>query len=130
MGYRILIVDDSATVRAMIKRAIGAAGIPADTILEASDGRAGLDVLSRERVDLVLADLNMPVMTGTEMIERMMADPALKTIPVVVVSADPNRETAEALRNAGVRACLSKPFTPEQIRDLVGPILEPAHAER
>jgi two-component system chemotaxis response regulator CheY len=124
----ILIVDDSATIRALIRRAIALSGISAVNIVEASSGREGLEAAAAHSPDLVLADLQMPEMNGIEMIDRLLANPDTRSIPIVVVSAEPNRETIESLKRLGIRGHLAKPFTPESIRDLIGGVLETSRA--
>jgi two-component system chemotaxis response regulator CheY len=123
MSHNILIVDDSATTRAMIKRIINLCGIPTESILQAADGAEALGVLRASKVDLVLADLHMPNMGGVEMTRRMMADPAMRNIPVVVVSADPNAKRIDQLKREGVKGYLAKPFTPEAFREVLGQTL-------
>ena len=123
MPYNILIVDDSATTRAMIKRTIKLAQVPAENLFEAENGQAALDVLENVHVDLVVADLNMPTMNGFEMTRRMIANPATSSIPVVLVSAEPNAvEFAE--NHGGIKACLPKPFAPEDMRAVIQKVLE------
>jgi len=123
MGYNILIVDDSATTRAMIKRTIQLARIETGKIYEAGDGRAGLEVLASNAVDVVLADLNMPEMGGMEMTHRMRQAEATRNVPVVVVSAEPNVERLEALKRDGIQGYVRKPFTPEGVRDAIAKAL-------
>jgi len=119
----ILIVDDSSTTRAMIKRVIGMTSLAVGALLEAGDGQAGLDVMASQHVDLVLADLNMPVMEGSVMIAAMRRSPALRAIPVVVISAQPDPLQVEQLKRDGVAGYLSKPFTPEAVFSMVSPLL-------
>ena len=119
-AHSILIVDDSATTRAVITRAVQLSGV--DTgggIHEAANGRLALDFLAKQPVSLVLADLHMPEMTGVEMTTRMLADERLRTIPVVVVTAEPNTAKLEELKKQGVRGYIRKPFTPEGIRKMI-----------
>src|SRR3982750_3793336 len=97
MSYRILIVDDSATTRAMVKRIIRMTDLADVQFLEAGDGRAGLELLARSPVDGILAALNMPEMDGFEMIRRIKADSRLARIPVVVISASPGAESREGI---------------------------------
>lgn len=126
MTYRILIVDDSATTRAVIKRTIRLAGVPAE-LSEAADGKAALDVLRSKPTDLVLADLNMPGMSGIELIRHMLADQATRCIPVLMITAEPNINRLEELKREGVRGYIRKPFTPEGIRDAIIDVLGVAH---
>jgi CheY-like chemotaxis protein len=127
MSYRILIVDDSATTRAMVKRIIRMTDLPDVQFLEADNGRAALDLLAGNvTVDVILADLNMPEMDGFEMIRRIQADERLRRIPVVVISASPGAESREGLPE--VSGVVGKPFSPETIRDVIHKALEVQHA--
>jgi two-component system chemotaxis response regulator CheY len=124
----ILIVDDSATTRAVIRRTLSIAGVRAAALYEAASGQAALDVLRANRVDLILADLHMPEMDGVEMSRRVLADPRTRSIPIVVVSAEPSDARVAELRAMGVSGFLRKPFTPEQVRDAVTKVMEACHA--
>lgn len=119
MANKFLIVDDSSTTRAVIKRTINMAQIPTENIYEAGNGAEALALLEQFKVDLVLADLNMPVMGGVEMTQKMRKNPALKDIPVIVVSSESMEKKIALLRAQGVKGYIKKPFTPEQIRDVV-----------
>lgn len=129
MGYRILIVDDSATMRSVIRRTVEMSGVAVSEFLEAGSGVEGLQVLTEEAVDLVLADINMPEMSGVEMCEAMQEDDALASVPVVVVSTEASRTRIAELQTKGVQGYVHKPFTPEQIRDVVLGVLGVCHAE-
>jgi two-component system chemotaxis response regulator CheY len=131
MSWRVLIADDSAVVRAMVRKAIGISGVALAEVHEAANGREALEVLARTAVDVVFADVNMPEMGGPELVARMRADAALSAIPVVIVSSERNQERLESLRRDGVRAVLCKPFRPEELRDVtraLGAPREVAHA--
>lgn len=119
----VLIVDDSATTRSMITRVIRMTGVPVGSLVEASNGREAMEVMQNSTIHLVLADLNMPVMDGIAMIAEMRQNDRLKAIPIVVISAQPDEEQIERLKNAGVRGYLPKPFTPEGVREIIGPVL-------
>jgi two-component system, chemotaxis family, chemotaxis protein CheY len=127
MGYRILIVDDSATTRSMIKRIIGMTDISVDMLAEACDGKEALAALARHGADLVLADLNMPVMNGLEMIKAMQSDEKWKQVPVVIVSAEPNIDRLAQLHRDGAKGFVRKPFTPEAIRNCVTKVMGGVH---
>lgn len=114
--HNILIVDDSATTRAFMRRAIGLSGFKTQNIYEACDGSEGLDVVNAKSVDVVLADLHMPKMDGEEMSRRILDDPSKRDVSVIVVSADPNEQRIQSLLKAGAKAYLAKPFTPEAFR--------------
>lgn len=127
MGYRILLVDDSATMRAMIRRTIGLAGLDVEMFFEAGHGVEALALLRREHVDLVLADLHMPVMNGVDLARAVLSDPALSSVRLAVISAEPSAGKLLELKRAGVRGALRKPCTPEALRDLITSLLEPTH---
>ncbi|HEX2973464.1 MAG TPA: response regulator [Tepidisphaeraceae bacterium] len=128
MCNRLLIVDDSATTRAIIKRTIQMAGVSVDMFSEAANGKEALNLLADKPFDLVLVDLNMPEMGGLELTQRMQANPSTASIPVVVISAEPNAASLVQVHQDGIRGYLRKPFTPERIRDLISPLLGVAHA--
>ncbi len=122
MAINVLIVDDSGVMRAMILKTITLSGLPLGDVHQAANGKEGLDVLDRHWIDLVIADINMPVMSGEEMIVSMRAQPNLKNIPTIVVSTEGSRARIERLEGQGVRF-VHKPFTPELIRDTLREVL-------
>jgi len=123
MALNILIVDDSAVVRAVISKTFKLAGIPVGELYQAANGKKALEILDNNWVDLVFSDINMPVMGGVEMIEKMSADGLLKTIPVVVVSTEGSATRIEQLKSRGISAYIRKPFTPELVRKVVDDII-------
>lgn len=124
MSLRILIVDDSPIIRSVIEKNIRMAELPVVECLHASNGQEALDQLNGQWVDLAFVDINMPVMNGVELIEKMKADPILKTIPVVVASTEGSETRIEALRELGIAGYLRKPFTPEQFKETIIRVLE------
>jgi len=124
MSYNILVVNDSKTIRLIIAKCLEIAQVPVGKLWEASNGKEGLEILDRECIDLVLVDINMPVMGGMEMVERMDSDNLLSTVPVVIVSTEGSQRRMEELASKGVRAYLRKPFTPEELIQMVREILE------
>ena len=119
MSLNILIVDDSVTIRTVIAKAIGLSNAPVNEIQFASNGQEALNILNKSFVDLVLADINMPVMNGVEMVERMQSQDQLKKIPVVVVSTEGSSTRIDELKAKGVKAFIRKPFTPESIYKVI-----------
>lgn len=128
MALNILVVDDSEIVRAVIIKSLDLANVPVTEVYQAGNGRAALEILGRKWVDLVFADINMPVMTGMEMVEKMSQDGMLKTIPVVIVSTEGSATRVQDLEAKGVRAYIRKPFKPEDIRQVVDKLIEVPHA--
>ncbi len=119
MSLNILIVDDSVTIRTVIAKAIGMSNAPVNEIQFAANGQEALNILSKSFVDLVLVDINMPVMNGVEMIDRMQTQEQLKSIPVVVVSTEGSSTRLDELKAKGVKAFIRKPFTPESIYKVI-----------
>ncbi|HPU98020.1 MAG TPA: response regulator, partial [Candidatus Hydrogenedentes bacterium] len=118
-----LVVDDSATVRAVIRKTLELSGIELGEFLEAANGKEGLETLRKSWVDLVFCDINMPVMNGEEMIRAMREDEELRSIPVVVVSTEASSTRIESLHRLGVQDYIKKPFTPEMLRNVVKTLL-------
>jgi two-component system, chemotaxis family, chemotaxis protein CheY len=118
MKLDVLIIDDSVVMRAVLAKLLRMTGIPLGTVHEAGNGAAGLALLERQRVDLVLLDISMPVMRGDEMLERLREQPALRELPVVVVSSESSNERRAHLEALGA-VFVHKPFSPEQLRDVI-----------
>jgi two-component system, chemotaxis family, chemotaxis protein CheY len=118
VSLNVLVVDDSAVLRAMVIRSLQMSGLPLGEVYQAGDGAAGLLALGSHRIDLALVDINMPVMSGQEMIEQLRRNPELAELPVIVVSTDSTQARRESLEAHDV-AYLPKPFTPEQLRQTV-----------
>lgn len=124
MSLRILIVDDSPIIRKVIEKNVRMTDFPVDQCVHAADGQQALDILQEAWIDLVFADINMPVMNGVEMIRRMSDDGMLQTIPVIVASTEGSETRIEELRGYGVTGYLRKPFTPEQFKQAMATALE------
>ncbi|MEQ9616854.1 MAG: response regulator [Phycisphaerales bacterium] len=123
MSCNLLIVDDSPILRAAIKKTARLAGVKDEGISEAGNGKEALEVLETHWVDLILLDLNMPVMNGEEFVEALKKSETLASIPVVVVSTESNRDRLSRLKDLGVVATLHKPFEPEDLCHLISQTL-------
>ena len=119
MAWNILIVDDSSLTRKRIKRIIEMADLDVERFLDAENGVEALEVLEQSDIDLVLSDLNMPEMCGAEMVHRMKAAEATKSIPVVVISTESKTARIKELLDEGVKDYLHKPFTPEEFKEVM-----------
>ena len=116
MAFQLLIVDDSATMREFIVRVIGLSGFDVGTCLQASNGQEALTVLRANWIDIVLTDVNMPVMNGEQFLGHMEEDEMLRTIPVLVISTDGTQHRVERMMSLGARGYVKKPFSPEVLR--------------
>lgn len=114
---KILIVDDSATSRMIIKRCFEVAGYQDANFYEAEDGIKAVSFLMKESIDLIVSDLNMPKMDGQTFIKKLHHLDETKKIPVIVISAMVNEEIAQQLTAIGVKAVIKKPLSPEKIID-------------
>jgi two-component system chemotaxis response regulator CheY len=123
MSYSILIVDDSLPMRSVIKRTLKAAGYGSAQFHEAANGQEALDLMKDDWVDIVLTDYNMPVMDGMEFLKTTKTDDLLMEIPVVVISTEGNETKIKEFMDAGAAGYITKPFTPEDIRDLLTSLL-------
>jgi len=122
MAINVLIVDDSTVMQAMILKAMRMSGMALGEIHQASNGREGLAVLADHWIDLLMLDINMPVMNGEQMLENMQQDPDLKDTPTIVISTEGSQPRINRLQAMGAHF-IRKPFTPEIIRDTVKELL-------
>lgn len=123
MSCNVLVVDDSPILRAAIKKVVKLAGVSEDHTFEAGNGQEALDLLETVWVDLVLLDLNMPVMDGEQFAQELRKRPDLKDVAVVVVSTESNKSRLERMRELGIIETLHKPFEPEDLRKLISSVL-------
>lgn len=121
MRTKILTVDDSKTVRIIVKKAFK----PYDCdILEAANGVEGLAIAAKDMPQLILLDVTMPVMDGVEMLTKLKSDPALKGIPVMMLTAEGGRDNVLKIAKIGVRDYIVKPFKEEVLVEKAGRIIE------
>ena len=122
MTKNVLIVDDSATMRKIIMRGIRQAGIDNAEFTEAGDGVEGLAAVDGNQFDLILSDVNMPNMNGLDFVRevsgRLDAPP-----PIVMITTEGSEEVISEAMSRGANGYLKKPFTPEKIQEILGPLL-------
>ena len=116
----VLVVDDAATMRRIVKGLLHELGFR--NIREAENGSTALEELNRKKADLVVADWNMPVMTGIDMLRAIRADEALKSIPVLMVTAEAKKENIVAALQAGVSNYIVKPFNAKTLEEKLNKI--------
>jgi len=118
MALNILVVDDSKVMRAMIIKTLRLSQLPLGEVLEAPNGQEALRVLDGKWIDLALVDINMPVMDGEEMIDRLRQNPVTEDLPVIIISTEGSETRKEVLMQKGA-GFVHKPFTPETLRDTI-----------
>ncbi|MBZ4681676.1 response regulator [Thermodesulfobacterium sp.] len=118
---KILVVDDFATMRKIIKNILTQLGFK--NILEADDGSSALELLKKEKIDLIISDWNMPKMSGLDLLKAVRNDPNLKDILFVMVTAEAQKDNViEAIKH-GVNQYIVKPFTPETLKEKLEKVL-------
>ncbi len=125
MSLNILIVDDSAMMRAMIKRVTALCDVPIGQIYEAANGAEALKVLQAHQVHALFTDINMPVMTGTELLRAIAGDPRWKDLLRIIISTDGSEARRNEVRDLDVRLYVEKPFRPEVMRDVLSTLSAP-----
>jgi two-component system chemotaxis response regulator CheY len=119
----ILIVDDSAAIRKILQRVLGQADIPVGTVFEAGDGAAALEILKKQRVGLVLSDINMPNMDGLELLRHIKASEAWRQVPVIMITTEGSAAKVKDAVELGATGYVRKPFTAEQIKEKLAGLL-------
>jgi two-component system, chemotaxis family, chemotaxis protein CheY len=120
---RALIVDDSSVMRKIVERSLRQAGIELEKVVEASNGAEALGALNENPVDLILCDINMPVMDGLEFVRQVGSVENGKGVPVVMITTEGSESHVVQALSAGARGYIRKPFTPEQVKEHVLPVL-------
>ncbi|MGN8224522.1 response regulator [Gracilimonas sp. BCB1] len=118
MKLNVLIVDDCQVMRMVIRRTVELCDFEINEIIEAENGKEALDLIRKKEFGLIVADLNMPVMSGAEMLAHIKLDPATCRIPILTVSAESNDVKVDIVRDLGTEF-LHKPFAPEALRNKV-----------
>lgn len=124
---KILIVDDFSTMRRIIKNLLRELGF--NNTMEADDGSTALPMLKNGSFDFLITDWNMPNMEGIELLRSVRADPALKTLPVLMVTAEAKRDQIVEAAQAGVNGYIVKPFTAETLKEKIDKIFERIDAQ-
>jgi two-component system, chemotaxis family, chemotaxis protein CheY len=123
MPVRVLIIDDSSVMRKIVERSLRQAGIDLTQVFEAGNGAEALTVLQENQVDLILCDINMPVMDGLEFIKQLSGVVNAKGVPVIMITTEGSEAHVVQALSCGARGYIRKPFTPEQVKTQVIPAL-------
>ncbi|WP_240231014.1 response regulator [Devosia lacusdianchii] len=113
---RVLTVDDSRTILAMLHHTLSNAGFE---VLQAEDGKQGLDVLRNEAVDVVITDINMPVMDGIEFIKNVRATGNHQSLPILILTTETSQDKRDQGKAAGGTGWIVKPFDPEKLISVI-----------
>ncbi len=126
LNTKILIVDDMSTMRRIIKNTLKQLGYL--NMDEAEDGQQALGKLRQESFGFVVSDWNMPNMSGLDLLKAIRQDPALKSLPVMLVTAESKKENILEAIQSGVSNYIVKPFTADTLKEKINQIFEPKSA--
>ena len=118
MALNVLVVDDSSVMREMVIKTLRLSGLALNQIRQAANGHEALAELNQQQIDLALVDINMPVMGGLELIERLRATPKFVKLPIIVVSTESSPALIEMLQQKGI-SFVHKPFSPESLSQTI-----------
>jgi two-component system, chemotaxis family, chemotaxis protein CheY len=110
-------------MRKIVERALRQAGLDLGEVLEASNGAEALVEVQKGSLDIILSDINMPVMDGLEFLKSLPGIEAAKGVPVIMITTEGSEARVVEALSAGAKGYLRKPFTPEQVKERVGPLL-------
>lgn len=130
MAFNILVVDDSATMRAVLKKTVMMSGVQIGELREAGNGKEALQVLEDAWMDVVLSDINMPEMGGVEFLREVKQNEVFRNIPVIFISTESSQTRMDEVASLGAAAYVKKPFMPEKIREILLEVLTKAYATR
>lgn len=119
MSKTILIVDDSATQRLMLKKILKMIGLTDIIIKEASNGKEALEIIQNQPVSLILTDLNMPTMSGEELIATLKSQASTCELPIIVITSKGAENMQVEMTEVGIDGILMKPFEPEQLATML-----------
>lgn len=121
MLYNILIIDDSTTMRSIIKKIVKMSNLEIGKFFEADNGKTGMEVLeaNKDEINLLLMDINMPVMNGIEMLKKMNENEELSKISTIVISTEGTSQRVEEAKNLGAKSFIRKPFDAKEIKEIL-----------
>src|SRR5713101_9135978 len=123
MKVKALIVDDSSVMRKIVERSLRQAGIDLSEVVEAGNGVEALSALRLAAVDLILCDINMPVMDGLEFVRQAAKLENVKGVPIVMITTEGSESRVLQALSSGARGYIRKPFTADQVKENVMPLL-------
>jgi two-component system, chemotaxis family, chemotaxis protein CheY len=119
MSFNVLIVDDSNSMRAVIKKIVTISGFQMDKCLEAENGRKAMELLAHSWVDVIVSDINMPEVNGLELLDQLAKNETLKEIPVIMITTEGSDQRMKEAFARGAKGFIKKPFLPEEIKKVL-----------
>lgn len=123
MSNSLMIVDDSVTMRRIIIRTMRMSGLEFDEIVEAGNGREALEKLNENPVNIILCDVNMPEMNGTELVKQVRQMDSCANTKIVMVSTESAQGFIQEMLSCGANGYITKPFSPEKFEEKLSPYL-------
>ncbi|BAI80668.1 two-component system, chemotaxis family, response regulator CheY [Deferribacter desulfuricans SSM1] len=120
MAKKILVIDDAVTMRQLVSATLKSAGFD---VVDASNGKEALMKLEKDRFNLIITDLNMPIMDGITFIKEVKKNPKYRLIPIIMLTTESGADKKEEGRKAGAKAWIVKPFKPNDLLTVVKKIL-------
>ena len=124
MAKSLMIVDDSATMRKIIIRTMRMSGLDFEKTIEAGNGAEALEKLKASAVDIVLCDINMPEMSGMELVKKVREMAACADTKIIMVSTESSQEVIDNIIADGANGYITKPFTPEKFQEKLSPFMD------
>lgn len=121
-----LIIDDSSVMRKIVERSLRQAGIELSEVMEAGSGVEALAALQSKKPDLILSDINMPAMNGLEFVKKLQDFDNMKDVPVVMITTEASESHVVEALSYGAKGYIRKPFTPDQVKEHVLPLVKKA----
>lgn len=123
MSFNLMIVDDSGAMRAVIRKIVSLSGFKVDRCFEASNGREAMEMLSKDWVDVIISDINMPDVNGLELLNALKRDDLYKDIPVIMITTEGSRERMEDALAHGAKGFIKKPFLPADLKRILHEVM-------
>lgn len=120
----VLIVDDSTVMRKIVERSLRMAGLELERVVEADNGATALRLVRQGLPDMIFSDINMPTMDGLEFVRQLRSVEGADRIPVVMITTEGSQSRVIEALALGAQGYIRKPFTPEQVREQVVPLME------
>jgi two-component system, chemotaxis family, chemotaxis protein CheY len=121
---KVLIVDDSSVMRKIVERSLRLAGLEIERVLEADNGADALVLVQQNPLDMIFSDINMPKMDGLEFVRQLQDVESAHGIPVVMITTEGSQSRVMEALSLGAQGYIRKPFTPEQVKERIIPLLE------